>query len=160
MAKEIERKFLVRQLPKNLIPKKGELILQGYLAIDSNGTEVRLRQRGNKYYQTVKSAGQVVRHEWEIGIAKNQFDALWPATIGRRLEKTRFKIPYANKIIELDIFTGRLKGLVLAEVEFPTKAEAKRFKPLVWLGQEVTNDDKFKNKNLIKLQLTAKKVSK
>lgn len=147
---EIERKFLVRELPEGLLPEQGEEISQGYLAIGADGTEVRLRKRGDKYYQTVKTAGDAIRNEWEIELAKEQFDPLWQATAGKRLEKTRYKIPYEDVAIELDIFGGQLTGLEVAEVEFASEEDAAGFIPPGWLGEEVTVDNDFKNKNLIR----------
>src|SRR5437879_4745223 len=40
---EIERKFLVRELP-DLDDVKKQEILQGYISVDGDGTEVRLRR--------------------------------------------------------------------------------------------------------------------
>ncbi len=148
---EIERKFLIRQLPTGLGEQQGERIEQGYLAIDANLTEVRLRHRGEKYYLTVKGAGMVIRNEWEMEIPENQFNKFWPATIGRRLTKTRYEIPYENVMIEIDIYADKLKGLVTAEVEFKSEAEMERFVPPAWLGEEVTTNNDYRNKNLITL---------
>ncbi len=72
---------------------------------------------------------------------------MWPATMGKRLEKTRYKIPYGSHIIELDIFEGRDAGNMLAEVEFDTQSIACSFDPLVpdWFGREVTEDMRYSN---------------
>jgi adenylate cyclase len=43
---------------------------------------------------------------------------LWRLTVGRRLEKTRYRIPLGRLTIELDVFHGKLRGLIVAEVEF------------------------------------------
>ena len=53
MTKEIERKFCVRKMP-DLTACTGIEILQGYLSVGENGTEVRLRRKGGRFYQTVK----------------------------------------------------------------------------------------------------------
>ena len=76
---EIERKWLVRDLPK-LADLKHELIVQGYLSISSDGTEVRIRRMGDRCFETVKSLGGLTRDEIEIEISQVQFLALWPAT--------------------------------------------------------------------------------
>lgn len=149
--KEIERKFLIKKLPEGINPESAEAIVQGYLAIDVNGTEVRLRQKGNKYFQTVKTAGQAIRNEWETEITKEQFEVFWPATDGRRIEKKRFKMPYNDLIIEVDVFGGALSGLMVAEVEFTSEQLASEFFAPDWFGLEVTEDSRFKNKNLMRL---------
>ena len=51
-------------------------------------------------------------------------------------------------MIELDVYEGDLGGLVTAEVEFPSEADAERFDPPPWLGRDVTGDDRFSTRRL------------
>ncbi len=148
MPTEIERKFLVHTLPPDLHKHISKRIIQGYLAISEDGTEVRLRKIGNDHFQTVKSGKGLKRLEKETEISESQFILLWPLTEGKRVEKKRYDIPYENRIIELDIYEGLLEGLVTAEVEFQSQKDAEAFTPPKWLGQEVTEDDRYKNRNL------------
>ena len=60
----------------------------------------------------------------------------------------RYKIPEGIWTIELDVYRGCLKGLVVAEVEFETIDESSRFVPPPWFGREVTDDDRYKNATL------------
>ena len=145
---EIERVFKVRQIPKNIENYPSENIVQGYLAIDATGAEVRLRKIGARYFETFKGSGRLQRRELEIELSHDQFNALWPGTEGRRIEKTRYQIDYAGKKIELNVFRGSLEGLVLAEVEFPSREKSEEFKPPDWLGEEVTEDTRYKNQSL------------
>ncbi len=74
---------------------------------------------------------------------------LWPLTEGRRLEKRRYAIPFGDGLtIELDVYHGRLGGLLTAEVEFDTPAAASAFAPPDWFGRELTDDPHYKNKRL------------
>lgn len=148
MKEEIERKYLVESLPKDLDQFNHESILQGYIAISSDGTEVRLRKKSGKHFLTVKSCGDAVRKETEIEIAEKQFGLLWPTTEERRLEKTRYIVPFGEKRIELDIYGGALAGLVTAEVEFDSLETSGQFAPPEWLGKEVTGDRRYKNQSL------------
>jgi CYTH domain-containing protein len=88
------------------------------------------------------------RHEMEIELLEKQFVDLWPGTEGRRVEKKRFYIPEGNAIIELDIYLGDLEGLMTAEVEFKTQLEADAFALPSWFDREITQDERYKNKNL------------
>ena len=146
-GQEIERKWAVQELP-NISKGKGEQIVQGYLAVTPNGTEIRLRKKSGKFYQTIKTAGALVRGELEIELTEEQYVAMWPATDGRRLEKTRYSIPWQDKTIELDVYAGALEDLIVAEVEFLSIQEAERFIPPTWFGVEVTKDMRFKNRCL------------
>ncbi len=150
MTKEIERKFLVKTLPENLDHYPAIEIIQGYLAITEDGTEVRLRKKGERYFQTVKSGFGLQRNEVEIEILKEQFEKLWFMTEGRRIEKVRYEIDHSGSKIELDIYCGILKGLIVAEVEFTSFELAKSFIPPNWFGREVTEDERYKNRNLVR----------
>ncbi len=145
---EIERKFLVNAVPDNLQEFENTVIRQGYLVIGDDGSEVRLRDRNGQYTLTTKSKGELSRGEWETPIRTEQFEALWPATVGKRVEKTRYAIPLGDVTIELDVYQGELEGLVSAEVEFPDEATARAFTPPKWMSVDVTNDKAFKNQQL------------
>ncbi len=147
MAKEIERKFCVRKMP-DLTACTGVEISQGYIAVDEDDTEVRLRRKDERFYQTVKIGKGVQRTEVEVELSRAQFDTLWPLTAGRRVEKVRYEMVEGVWTIELDVYCGRLKGLVVAEVEFETVAESSRFVPPPWFGRDVTDDDRYKNATL------------
>lgn len=146
---EIERKFLVSALPADLDRHPSSEIRQGYLAIAEDGTEVRLRHRDGTAVLTVKSGGQLARVEEELPLDPGAFERLWPLTEGRRVEKVRHLVPAGDGLtIELDVYTGDLAGLVVAEVEFPSEADARAFEPPEWLGEDVTADKRFKNQRL------------
>jgi adenylate cyclase len=148
---EIERKWLVREIPK-VTDLKHERIIQGYVAISSEGAEVRVRRVEDKCFETVKSEGGLTRYEIEVEISQEQFFALWPATEGRRLEKTRYTMKENGYELELDVYQGSLTGLVVAEVEFESAEESQRFSPPAWFGKEVTDDKHYKNSNLASLR--------
>jgi adenylate cyclase len=145
---EIERVFKVREIPADIDKYPSENIVQGYLAIDATGAEVRLRKIGERYFETFKGSGHLQRRELEIALSRDQFNALWPGTEGRRIEKTRYQIDYAGQIIELNLFRGSLEGLVLAEVEFTSRETSEAFELPGWLGEEVTDDVHYKNQSL------------
>jgi len=145
---EIERKWLVEQAPGEALAVQGERIDQGYLAIAEDGTEVRLRRRAERRFLTVKSPGGLVRGEREVEVTPEQFGALWPATDGRRLEKVRRVLDGGGVTIELDVYSGTLSGLMVAEVEFADAEAAARFVPPDWFGREVTGEPAYKNQRL------------
>jgi CYTH domain-containing protein len=144
---EIERKFLVERAPPGLDRCPGEEVVQGYLAVEA-GAEVRLRRRGARYFETVKSGEGLVRSELEVELERDQFATLWPATAGKRVEKTRYTLALETFVVELDVYRGTLHGLMTAEVEFASAAAASAFQPPEWFGAEVTDDSCYKNRNL------------
>ena len=78
--REIERKFLVRQLPEGLTSYSHADIWQGYLVTAADGVQVRLRKTGEKYSLTYKRNRGDAREEREIALSPEQFEVLWPAT--------------------------------------------------------------------------------
>jgi adenylate cyclase len=146
---EVERKFLVWELPADLDSHPVSAIHQGYLAIDPDGSEVRVRRRGERRYLTSKRGHGLVRDEAEIELTEPQFDALWPLTESRRIEKTRYEISAGEGlVIEIDVYGGGLEGLVVAEIEFHSPADADAFDAPAWFGPDVTSDDRYKNQRL------------
>ena len=145
---EIERKFLVKTPPTGYEHFRSARIIQGYLTEQHTATEIRIRHKGNRYVQTVKRGQGLVREEIEIDLSREQFDALWPLTEGRRLEKVRYFIPHGNLEIELDVYQGNLAPLMTAEVEFRSVEESNQFTPLPWMEREVTEELHYGNVNL------------
>jgi adenylate cyclase len=148
MDREIERKFLVRKLPDGLTSYPHAEISQGYLVSMDDGRQVRLRKSGERYSLTYKRGIGNVREEREIELSADQFNALWPATEGKRLVKTRYEIPFGDRVVEIDVYHGRHEGLVVAEVEFDAEAAAKNFQPPDWLGDDVTGNPRYSNQLL------------
>jgi adenylate cyclase len=147
-AHEIERKFLVRELPPNLKECENRPIEQGYFAPKRDGTQVRLRKAGTQYSLTFKRGRGLKRQEWEIALIPEQFNELWPSTEGRRLRKTRYDIPFGDRTIEVDVYNGRNKGLIVAEVEFDNEEQCENFKPPDWFGKEVSGKARYSNVKL------------
>lgn len=149
---EIERKFLLSVLPPEIVAIPGKQIRQGYLEINPDGSEIRVRQKGDEFTRTAKSGKGKTRTEDERLITKAAFDIDWPNTEGRRIEKVRRKIPYETPqgtvTIEVDDYEGNLKGLRIAEVEFPDDEKSNQFQKPTWFGQEVTEDARYKNQSL------------
>jgi CYTH domain-containing protein/CHAD domain-containing protein len=143
---EIERKFLVKEMPRAESAKA--TVEQGYLALDA-GTEVRLRRIDGELLLTAKSGHGEVREEVEVSIHPKAFEELWPLTAGRRVRKVRHYVPLGEGLrAELDVYDGDLEGLRTVEVEFDSPEAADRFRPPPWFGAELTGDPGYANQAL------------
>ena len=143
---EIERKYLVSRIPDNYMDYPHKIIEQGYLCVNP---VVRIRKSNDSYYLTYKGSGLMVRAEYNLPLTKDAYCHLRQKTDGRLITKIRYLIPYQERYtIELDVFTGSLSPLILAEVEFPTTKEAKQFTPPDWFGEDVTFSNKYHNSAL------------
>jgi adenylate cyclase len=149
---EVERKWLIAgvgSLPAQVLAAPAAEIEQGYLTVGADGSETRVRRRAGRCTLTVKSGGALVRSEAEVPLTDEQFELLWPATEHTRVRKQRRAVPGEGGVtIEVDIYSGRLDGLVVAEVEFADPWAAESFVAPYWFGLEVTADDAYKNRSL------------
>lgn len=141
---ERERKYLVARLPHLSGP--GTELRQGYLAIDGT-VSVRVRHAGTATL-TIKAGHGAVRSEFEWPISDDEFEAAWTHTAGRRIRKSRHRIPVDSHIAELDVFHDDLDGLALVEVEFASDEAMASFIPPSWFGADVTDDESFTNASL------------
>jgi len=147
-SREIERKFLIKGFPVEILRSRHYRIAQGYLANETGGRHVRLRKKAKTASLTFKVGRGTAREEREIRLSAQQFATLWPATAGRRLHKTRYLVPWRNLVIEIDIYHGPNRGVIVAEVEFPSVASCRKFKPPRWFGREVTGEKRYSNVRL------------
>ena len=143
---EIERKYLIRQLPENYQSYPHKELEQGYL---STNPVVRIRKADDDYILTYKGSGFMVREEYNLPLTKEAYEHLRPKVDGILIHKIRYQIPFGQKYtIELDVFLDALAPLILAEVEFPSKEEANAFLPPNWFGEDVTFSSEYHNSTL------------
>ena len=144
---EIERKYLIERdkLPICYKEYSYHEIEQAYLCTEP---VVRVRRSDDEYYMTYKSKGLMVREEYNLPLTKESYEHLLAKADGVIIKKKRYLIPYENHTIELDIFEGKHKGLILAEVEFETEDMANIFTAPDWFGEDVTFSSKYHNSTL------------
>ena len=112
-------------------------IIQWFLSDPTTGKSIRVRHIWDAYKVTRKKWHGLVRDEVEVDITKQEFDQLWLQVENHFIEKTRYKMPYNDLTVELDVYKN-LHGLKTAEVEFKTKRDAKKFIKPERFGQELT----------------------
>lgn len=153
---EIERKFLVKQLPDDLEYYEARKIEQAYLCTNP---VVRIRKKDDDYILTYKSSGMLERIEEEMPLTKESYEHLREKADGNIITKVRYLIPEESGLtIELDCFLGTFEGFVLAEVEFESVEQAKAYIPPEWFLKDVTYDKNCHNSNLS--QMTKEQVEK
>lgn len=148
MGIEIERKFLVKHAQWEQVEKPaGEFYRQGYLLTDPNKT-IRVRQTSDKGFLTIKgiSVG-ATRAEYEYEIPYAEAKELLDQFAVAELSKIRYKIPIGLNIWEVDVFSGKNEGLIVAEIEL--NSEDENFSSPAWIDREVTEEEKYYNSNLV-----------
>lgn len=165
---EIERKYLVGALPFSPDCYPCKVIEQAYI---STNPVIRVRRSNDRFVLTVKSKGLLAREEFELDIDEAAYRRLCLKAEGTVVTKNRYVIPLLDTegttgdrnvderlLIELDIFTGVYKGLIYAEVEFPSEETAASFQPPEWFDRDVTMDGSFHNSSLSSMNEAERKV--
>lgn len=142
---EIERKFLVKSDQFKSLAFTKNHIAQGYLNSHPERT-VRIRIKGESGFLTIKGKGNesgVSRFEWETEIPLIEAKHLIQLCEKGVIDKIRYEVQSGNHVFEVDEFFGDNEGLVIAEIEL--KSEDESFEKPDWLGNEVTNDERYYN---------------
>lgn len=144
MATEIERKFLVRETGF-LDGRKGDRIIQGYVAKEPGAMSTRVRLRAERAYLTLKGPHEgISRDEFEYPIPVADAQRILAQYCGNRIiHKTRYVVDFADQAFEVDVFEGRHAGLVIAEIELPREDTPVVLPP--WAGLEVTHNRRYGN---------------
>lgn len=154
---EIEQKYRIRSMPDLSGCEKLE-IEQGYLCTDP---VVRIRKCNDRYILTYKSRNGMepsavaaqINQEVELPLTESSYLHLREKVDGNRIAKTRYKVPLPDGHVgELDLFHGRLTGLVFIEVEFAQEADMENFTPPGWFGENVSRDRRYSNSFLSKCE--------
>lgn len=142
---EIERKFLVTSTAFIAEAFCQNRIVQGYLNSNPERT-VRIRIKGDKGFLTIKGIGNesgLSRFEWEKEIQVTEAEQLLHLCENGVIDKIRHEVKVGSHVYEVDVFSGANEGLIVAEIELSDENES--FEKPVWLGEEVTNDNRYYN---------------
>ncbi len=149
MAKEIERKFLVKgETWRSQVLSETRLV-QGYL-LDRPDLTLRVRIKAQEAFLTLKGASKgIARSEFEYPIPLEDAQALLAEfALFPPIDKIRYQVQVGAHRWDLDVFLGANAGLVLAEIELQDPEES--FIRPDWLGEEVSEDPRYYNVNLAK----------
>lgn len=148
---EIERAWLLNELPADIRKAKQSQITQAYLESydETDGVvykDVRIRKIDNKYELTKKSfamgsdtTGSLFENTEEI--SKEKYVELIKKA-QNKVVKVRYYYPLDEKLTaEIDVYQNNLSGLTVIEVEFPSAKAANQFVPPSWFGKEVTDSE-------------------
>lgn len=157
---EIERKYLVDKLPELSKAEEVWHIEQAYLC---GRPTVRIRKKNDEYiltYKSQKGLGALcqevnarVNQEVELPLSKEAYEHLLAKCDDNVVSKKRYIFRLEdNHKAELDVFSGKLEGLVMVEVEFESTEEIENFVTPEWFGMNVSGDERFSNRMLSKLE--------
>ena len=147
---EWERRFLLEHFPPDATVTQVRRIIDRYV----EGTSLRLRRQFDAEGNTVLKLSQKLRSEASgarqglittMYLKEDEF-ALLSTLPARILTKTRHSIPPFG----VDVFEGELQGLIMAEAEFNSAAEASELKLQPFIACEVSDDVRFAGGSLVR----------
>lgn len=143
MAKEIERKFLLKSDAWRTEVLRSMKMIQGYFALDH--PTLRVRIHGTQAWLTIKGKTEgISRSEFEYSIPVLDAQEMLETFCGqRKIEKIRHIVQRDGNIWEIDEFTGRHDGLFVAEIELQDVSQT--FIRPAWIGEEVSGQARYYN---------------
>jgi len=149
----LKNSFSIKELDKYNLEYQSIEIEQVYLSIEKSSEE-RIRKYGDKYIRTIKEGEGKVRNEKDWVIDRQTFEKeASERTIGNMIKKMRYVFKNDDfKEICIDKYDANLSPLKVAEITFLSFSDSINFNMPSWLKKfikkEVTEDKRYKNKNL------------
>lgn len=146
--KEIERKFLVREIPdlKDIKPIRYER----YFIQNTELQQIRVQKRGNVFEKEIKKKINTFEYEkYKEIITEEEF-----SKIASKCKKSIIRDSYLisnNPNITIKKYFGEYEGLIRAEIEFNNIDELNVFEIPKWIGKEITGTILGNDNKLIKL---------
>ena len=151
---EMERRYLLKRVPEGLLDNpKGWLITDRYFP----NTRLRLRQMKSvsenehiykltqKYRSETQNAYETTITNIYLSQAEHNYLSALEAKI---LTKIRYPYRLPSYSLSIDVFEGRHRGLILAELEFEKQAGSDEFVLPSFFLKDVTEDAFFTGGNL------------
>lgn len=141
METELELTYLVKSIPKEVTGVSPSHLLDIYIPDTPGHAHLRLRRQDDRCEITkktpIKDGDASAQVEQTISLSKDGFEALAIAS-QKRVAKDRYKMQIDGSKAELDVFTGKLAGLVLIDFEFDSLDAKASFTPPDFILADVT----------------------
>ena len=142
---EIERKFLIKNIPNN--KQNCFHIKQYYLSISEKIVQrLRVFDNSKAILSFKENCSGITRYEFEYKIPLQDANKIIEISNPIFIEKNRHIIECDFLTWEIDEFLGNNQGLIIAEVEL--EKENQKIALPDWVGIEVSNEKKYYNYNL------------
>jgi CYTH domain-containing protein len=130
MEIELERTFLLKEIPQDLKNCKFVEIIDVYIPKTVEHPILRIRKKGNNFEMTKKSPvvgdDASKQSEQTISLSEKEFSELSKLE-GKKLRKNRYYYPINNMVAEIDFYLDDLEGLALVDFEFNSTEEKTNF---------------------------------
>lgn len=148
MEIELERTFLIKELPENLKNCKSIEILDIYIPQSVEHPILRIRKKGDTFEITKKAPMEKSpkdsseQEEQTIPLSEKEFSEL-TSLKGKRFRKNRYYYPIGKNTAEIDVYLDDLEGLVLVDFEFDSIEEKNNFVMPEFCLADITQEKSF-----------------
>lgn len=155
MYYEIERKFLIRRMPKisKIQPHIYERYFLQYGGLVEEKIQKTKRETGDTYEYEIKTL--VAKGCWrreKIMIGKEKYELfMQKAPRHTALFEEKYFVQEHEPRVSVKVYKGEYRGFSFAEVEFDSKEESEAFRPYEWMGIEITSTVLGRETSLITL---------
>lgn len=140
---ELEKTYLVKELPKGLESCEYKEIIDIYIPEFEDHPTLRIRKNGERYVITkkelVNGTDSSELRESTIVLRKDEFEVLNKVE-GKKVRKLRYRYDFNGQIAEFDIFQDDLFGLVVVDFEFEERDAKNNFKMPDFCLEDVTQE--------------------
>lgn len=141
---EIEKEvtYLLRSVPKDISDWTEEFLADTYLPESCDNPQIRLRQRGDKFFMTKKYPKNPedlsTMVEETINLSQAEYVYLKDSVKGKYLAKTRYKKEISGMTVEIDVYQDNLAPLLVLDIEWSDVAPDENFIQQFDVVQEIT----------------------
>jgi CYTH domain-containing protein len=144
---ELELTFLAKEIPIEIKGATPKLLQDFYIPADAEHAQLRLRNKSGKYEITkkipVSGTDSSAQNEHTIALTQEEFDALSSCS-DKIVEKDRYNVTINGYPAEVDVFKGKLEGLVLIDFEFTSyEAQSAFVMPDKWAAGGVLSGKSY-----------------
>lgn len=129
MILELEKTYLAKYLPENLLECKSKEIIDLYIPKHMEHSKLRIRKNWEKMEMTKKiplNWDVSSQQEFTIPLSQDEFNVLMTLE-WKKIHKIRYYYHYNWLTAEFDVFQWDLKWLVLVDFEFETQEQKEKF---------------------------------
>lgn len=142
---EIQRNYLASRVPEEISGVEPVHMVDVFFPADvSVESHLRARRYGDSYELTklipVVGSHSTAHLEQSISLDPAEFESVIAGN-HRAIVKDRFNVRIAGLRAEVDVFRGRLEGLVIIEISFEDEVHTKGYAPPLCCGADVTDEE-------------------
>ena len=140
---EIEKTYLLKEIPAGLAEARRVRISDKYVPIGGEHPRLRIREMGDKLEMTKKVRTHdtaSIQEEHTIPLSADELVAFKDVP-GYELRKFRHYLPWNGREVEVDLYLGPHEGLGVAELEFETREAMEAGEVPDFCGADVSEED-------------------